>query len=182
MTERMRDRIQVRMGITVCETYGLSEIIGPGVASECGHSEGMHVWEDPSSGSGGLRDRRTLTGRRGRGACPDSANGGSIPHPQVSYQGPHPANAGAVSVRADLCPHLEDPGPDGRHGGRARGECVPLAGQEHALLGIEGLEPHYQIILSTRPDYQTDLSVRVEMSENVVADPASPSRHSETTP
>ena len=45
---------------------------------------------------------------------------------------------------------------------------------EHALLGIEGLEPHYQIILSTRPDYQTDLSVRVEMSESVVAGPSHP--------
>lgn len=33
---------------------------------------------------------------------------------------------------------------------------------EHALLGVEGLAPHYQIVLSTRPDRQTDLRVRVE--------------------
>jgi phenylacetate-CoA ligase len=36
---------------------------------------------------------------------------------------------------------------------------------EHALLGVDGLEPHYQIVLSTRPDRQTEMLVRVEASE-----------------
>ena len=35
---------------------------------------------------------------------------------------------------------------------------------EHALLGVDGLEPHYQILLDTRPDRQTGLRVRVETS------------------
>ena len=35
MTERMQGGIQVRMGVAVYEPYGLSEIIGPGVASAC---------------------------------------------------------------------------------------------------------------------------------------------------
>jgi phenylacetate-CoA ligase len=35
---------------------------------------------------------------------------------------------------------------------------------EHALLGVDGLEPHYQILLGTRPDHQTGLRVRVETS------------------
>ena len=109
MTERMRDRIQVRMGITVCETYGLSEIIGPGVASECGHSEGMHVWEDHF-----------------------------IPE-VVDFETGEPLPEGEV------------------------GELVLTAPTKEAFPILR---------YRTRPDYQTDLSVRVEMSENVVADPA----------
>src|SRR5215210_3372850 len=46
MTEKMAHEIEERMGVTVYEQYGLSEIIGPGVASACNRSEGMHVWED----------------------------------------------------------------------------------------------------------------------------------------
>jgi phenylacetate-CoA ligase len=38
---------------------------------------------------------------------------------------------------------------------------------EHALLGVEGLEPHYQLVLSTREDHQDDLRVRVEMAQDV---------------
>jgi phenylacetate-CoA ligase len=38
---------------------------------------------------------------------------------------------------------------------------------EHALLGVNGLEPHYQLVLSTREDRQDDLRVRVEMAEDV---------------
>ena len=43
---------------------------------------------------------------------------------------------------------------------------------EHALLGIEGLEPHYQIVLSTRADRQDDLRVRFEMAEHLASRPA----------
>ncbi len=37
---------------------------------------------------------------------------------------------------------------------------------EHALLGVSGLEPHYQIVLLTRPDRQTGLRVRVETADH----------------
>jgi phenylacetate-CoA ligase len=40
---------------------------------------------------------------------------------------------------------------------------------EHALLGIDGLEPHYQIVLGTRPGHQDSLRVRVEMEKRVAA-------------
>ena len=40
---------------------------------------------------------------------------------------------------------------------------------EHALLGVEGLAPHYQIVLSTGADRQTDLMVRVETAADHVA-------------
>ena len=46
-TESMRQEIEARMGIDAIDTYGLSEIIGPGVANECIEAkDGLHIWED----------------------------------------------------------------------------------------------------------------------------------------
>ncbi|MCX7013987.1 MAG: phenylacetate--CoA ligase [Candidatus Sumerlaeota bacterium] len=45
-TEAMRDRIQGETDIKAYDIYGLSEIIGPGVASECAAQTGLHVFED----------------------------------------------------------------------------------------------------------------------------------------
>ena len=46
-TEDMRREIEERLGIDAVDIYGLSEVIGPGVASECAETkDGPHVWED----------------------------------------------------------------------------------------------------------------------------------------
>ncbi|MEU1520070.1 phenylacetate--CoA ligase PaaK [Streptomyces sp. NPDC005811] len=46
-TEEMRREIEERMGIHAVDIYGLSEVIGPGVAQECVETkDGLHVWED----------------------------------------------------------------------------------------------------------------------------------------
>ncbi|MCZ4590198.1 phenylacetate--CoA ligase [Rhodococcus opacus] len=46
-SEAMRQEIQERMGIEALDTYGLSEVIGPGVAQECLETkDGPHIWED----------------------------------------------------------------------------------------------------------------------------------------
>lgn len=45
-TEEMRNEIQQRLGIKAYDIYGLSEIMGPGVAFECECQDGMHVNED----------------------------------------------------------------------------------------------------------------------------------------
>jgi phenylacetate-CoA ligase len=46
-TNEMRREIEDRFGIEAIECYGLSEVIGPGVAAECAASkDGCHVWED----------------------------------------------------------------------------------------------------------------------------------------
>ncbi|MCP3802056.1 phenylacetate--CoA ligase [Allokutzneria sp. A3M-2-11 16] len=46
-TEQMRSEIEQRMGIHAVDIYGLSEVIGPGVSSECVETkDGLHVWED----------------------------------------------------------------------------------------------------------------------------------------
>ncbi|MYS20244.1 phenylacetate-CoA ligase [Streptomyces sp. DvalAA-14] len=46
-TEGMRTEIEQRLGIDAVDIYGLSEVIGPGVAQECVETkDGLHIWED----------------------------------------------------------------------------------------------------------------------------------------
>jgi phenylacetate-CoA ligase len=46
-TEQMRDEIESRAGLDAVDVYGLSEVIGPGVAQESVETkDGLHVWED----------------------------------------------------------------------------------------------------------------------------------------
>ena len=46
-TESMRDEIERRLGLDAIDIYGLSEVIGPGVATECVETkDGLHIWED----------------------------------------------------------------------------------------------------------------------------------------
>src|ERR1035437_4858903 len=45
-SQAMRDQIEERMGLQALDIYGLSEIMGPGVACECSAKAGLHGWED----------------------------------------------------------------------------------------------------------------------------------------
>ena len=45
-SEEIRQEIQTRLGIPAFNIYGLSEVIGPGVAMECPEQQGMHIFED----------------------------------------------------------------------------------------------------------------------------------------
>ncbi len=46
-TTKIRDEIESRLGLTAIDNYGLSEIMGPGVATECSSVQsGLHGWED----------------------------------------------------------------------------------------------------------------------------------------
>ena len=61
-TESMRRHIESKSGIEAFDIYGLSEIIGPGVACECRRHQGLHIFEDhfypeiidPESGEPGV--------------------------------------------------------------------------------------------------------------------------------
>lgn len=45
-TDEIREKIEDISGITAHDIYGLTEIAGPGVAGNCEHCHGLHVWED----------------------------------------------------------------------------------------------------------------------------------------
>jgi len=171
MSGPMRGEIEARMGVTVYEQYGLSEIIGPGVASACEEQDGLHVWEDhyipevvdPESGE----------------PLPDGEVG------ELVLSAPEKQAFPVLRYRTrDLTRISREPCPCGRTSARiskilgrtddmmfVRGVNVFPSQIEHALLGVEGLAPHYQVVLFTRPDHQTGLRVRVE-----TADRAGPKR------
>jgi len=46
LSESIRSRIESSLGIDAYDIYGISEIMGPGVAGECEFKDGLHIWED----------------------------------------------------------------------------------------------------------------------------------------
>jgi len=165
-TEKMRQEIRERLQLTPFNVYGLTEVIGPGVSQECEHLCGMHIYEDvflpeivdPESGEPlpygevGELVFTTLTKEA---------------MPVIRYRTrdrtrliPEKCACGRTLVRMD------------RILGRTddmlivRGVNVFPQLIERTLLEIDGLEPHYQIILD-RPKNQLDtLEVWVEANEH----------------
>lgn len=45
-SEKLREELEARLEISAFDIYGLSEIIGPGVAIECSAKNGLHIWDD----------------------------------------------------------------------------------------------------------------------------------------
>jgi phenylacetate-CoA ligase len=45
-SDEMRREIEERLGLLATDNYGLSEVMGPGVAGECQQQQGMHIFED----------------------------------------------------------------------------------------------------------------------------------------
>jgi phenylacetate-CoA ligase len=45
-SETMRHTLEARLGVTAYDSYGLSELFGPGVAFECPERNGLHIWHD----------------------------------------------------------------------------------------------------------------------------------------
>jgi phenylacetate-CoA ligase len=45
-SEGMRSEIEQRLSLSATDNYGISEVIGPGIAGECSHKNGMHIYED----------------------------------------------------------------------------------------------------------------------------------------
>ena len=171
MTERMAREIEDRMGVTVYEQYGLSEIIGPGVASACSQGSGMHLWEDHFVPE-----------------VVDPETGEPLPEGEVGelvLTAPTKEALPVLRYRTrDLTSLTREPCPCGRTSARisrivgrtddmlvVRGVNVFPSQIEHALLGIEGLEPHYQVVLRTRADRQDDLCVRFEVAEHAASEP-----------
>src|SRR3712207_7387242 len=60
-TEAMRGEIEQAFDIHAVDIYGLSEVMGPGVANECVETkDGLHIWEDhffPEIGRASCRER-----------------------------------------------------------------------------------------------------------------------------
>ena len=169
-TDAMRRDIEARLGIQAVDIYGLSEIIGPGVACECRKMKnGLHGWEDhflfeiidPDTkqpmpmGEAGEMVITTLTKEA---------------LPMVRYR------------TRDITRLSDEPCACGRTHARilrvtgrnddmliVRGVNVYPSQVEAALVGFPGLAPHYQIVL-TREGALDDMTVDVEQAPDFKGD------------
>ena len=168
-TEAMRREIEERLFVKVTDNYGISEVMGPGVAGECQEQKGMHLQEDhffaeiihPETeevldpGEEGELVLTTLTKEA---------------FPVIRYR------------TGDLCRLIPEPCACGRTSwriSRIRGRCdnvVVIKGINiiperigDVLERIEGERPLYQLV-ATRHDHQDQLEIWVEVTEKLFYD------------
>jgi phenylacetate-CoA ligase len=166
-SERMRREIESRLGLLALDHYGLSEVIGPGVASECVHKQGLHICEDhfipeivdPDSGA----------------RLPDGEIGELVfscvtkeALPLLRYR------------TRDRTRLIREPCACGRTTARmqkvlgrtddmiiVRGVNVFPSQIETVLLEFGEVEPHYQIVVDRGRDFLDELDVMVEAPAEV---------------
>jgi phenylacetate-CoA ligase len=168
-TESMRRHIEQDSGIKAYDIYGLSEIVGPGVAMECPCQAGPHIFED-------YFYPEIINAATGE-SCPDGVEGelvlttlGKQAMPMIRYR------------TRDITALSSEPCPCGRTLRRIkrisrrsddmiiiRGVNVYPSQIETALLKVEGALPHYQILL-TREKGLDEMEVQVEVTSEVFSD------------
>ena len=169
-SEAMRQEIEKKLHLDAVDIYGLSEIIGPGVSVECLEAKnGLHLFEDHFLPE--IIDPNTLE------PLPPGEVGELVittltkeAFPMVRYRTrdisvlyPEPCRCGRTLVRM------------GRIMGRTddmliiRGVNVFPSQIEAVLMEIQGVEPHYQIVVD-RVGQMDTLEVRVEVDEATFSD------------
>jgi phenylacetate-CoA ligase len=169
-SDNMRKEIEGKLSISAIDIYGLSEVIGPGVASECEEAKsGLHVFEDhfipeiinPDTGEVlpyGEKGELVFT-------CITKEAFPLIRYRtrDISTLHPEPCRCGRTLVRMD------------RVSGRSddmliiRGVNVFPSQIESVIMEIEGLEPHYMIIVDREGSLDT-LEVQIEVNEKLFSD------------
>jgi len=168
-SDSMRNEIESKLGILAIDIYGLSEVIGPGVAYECPEKDGLHINEDhfiievidPDTG------KRLPPGEQGELVF-TTVTKEAIPviryrTRDISAINTEPCACGRTTVRMD------------RVTGRTddmliiRGVNVFPSQIESVLMEIEGTEPHYQLIVE-RHGKMDILGVEVEVNEKFFSD------------
>jgi len=169
-SETMRQEIEEKLNIKAIDIYGLSEIMGPGVGVECIEAQnGLHLWEDhfipeiinPETGE------VLPYGEKGELVITTITKEGI---PLLRYRTrditrilPEPCICGRTHMRIE------------RLSGRSddmliiRGVNVFPSQIESVLFNIEGVEPHYQLIVDRDGTLDT-LEVQVEVNEQTFSD------------
>ncbi|MEW6220126.1 MAG: phenylacetate--CoA ligase [Thermodesulfobacteriota bacterium] len=168
-SEAMRQEIQNKLAIAATDNYGLSEVMGPGVAGECLERHGLHLAEDHFLVE--IVDPQTLQ------PVPPGHLGELVittltreAFPVIRYR------------TRDLTRLIPEPCPCGRTLRRmarvmgrtddmliVKGVNVFPSQIEAVLLEIEGTEPHYQIQVDRR-GAMDEVTVLVEVAENIFFD------------
>jgi phenylacetate-CoA ligase len=169
-SEQMRQEIEKKLRIKAIDIYGLSEVLGPGVAIECLEEQrGLHIMEDHFLAE--IVDRDTFeplpVGEAGELVFTTLTKEA---FPIIRYRTKDISTlyteqcaCGRTLVRMEKV--------TGRTDDMLiiRGVNVFPSQVEHVLMGIEGVEPHYQIEVNREGSLDT-MSVLVEVSDNVFHD------------
>ncbi|MPY84250.1 MAG: phenylacetate--CoA ligase [Actinophytocola sp.] len=167
-TEEMRREIEERMNIDAVDIYGLSEVIGPGVAQECVETkDGLHMWEDHFYPEviDPIDEDVMLEGERGELVFTSLTKEA---FPIIRYR---------TRDLTRLLPGTARPGfrrmekVTGRSDDMIilRGLNVFPTQIEEILLRIDALSPHFQLVLSTK-DRMDHMTVRVEARPDTAAE------------
>ena len=167
-TQGMRERLEVGAGIEAFDIYGLSEIIGPGVAIECNQHSGMHIFEDHFYPE--IIDPDTCE------VLPDGETGELVlttlskyAMPMIRYRTrditriiPEKCACGRTLRRIDRISSRSD------DMFIIRGVNVFPSQIESALLMVEGTTPNYMIKLSTAGNMD-NIALDIELAKDVYA-------------
>ena len=169
-SEKMREEIEKKLNIVAVDIYGLSEVIGPGVAIECYEAKkGLHIFEDHFIPE--IID--PITGE----VLPHGETGELVftsitkeAFPVIRYRtrditslNPEPCVCGRTHIRMN------------RVSGRSddmliiRGVNVFPSQIESILMEVEGVEPHYQLVVDREGNLDF-LTVMVEVGERIFSD------------
>lgn len=168
-TDEMRKQIEEKFQTPAYNIYGLTEVMGPGVAMECKEQNGLHLNEDHFYPE--IIDPKTMK------QLPENTPGElvltsltRVGMPLIRFRTRdittihhEKCGCGRTLVKMDKI--------NGRTDDmlKIKGVSVFPSQIEKALLSIEGVEPHYQIIL-TRPDVLDQIEVKVEASPEIFFD------------
>src|SRR5512139_971267 len=169
-SDAMRRNLENRLGLKAVDVYGLSEIMGPGVACECHEVQsGLHGWEDHFLFE--TIDPKTLQ------TLPIGATGELVittltkeAQPMIRYR---TRDITRLSNEPCACgrTHIRIMRVTGRNDDMLiiRGVNVYPSQVEAVLVGFPGIAPHYQIIL-TREGALDAMTVEVELAPDFDGD------------
>ncbi|QXE91953.1 phenylacetate--CoA ligase family protein [Geomonas subterranea] len=169
-SEEMRRDIEGKLNLSAVDIYGLSEIMGPGVAIECCEAKkGLHVWEDHFIPE--IINPETCEvlpeGQMGELVITTITKEGI---PLIRYR-----TRDITSITYEPCVCGRTHARIARMSGRSddmliiRGVNVFPSQIEAILMGVEGVEPHYVLIVERKDNLDT-LEVQVEVGENLFSD------------
>ncbi|WP_258358741.1 phenylacetate--CoA ligase family protein [Moorella sulfitireducens] len=168
-SREMLKEIERRWGMLATDNYGLSEVMGPGVSGECEYQDGQHVAEDHFL----VEILDPVTGE----PCPPGVKGEVVittltkeALPVLRYRTRdisslnfEPCRCGRTTARlAKITGRTDDML-------IIRGVNVFPSQVESVLMEIEGVAPHYQLIISRR-NYLDELEIQVEVDPEFFSD------------
>jgi len=169
-SESIRNDIEQELNILATDIYGLSEIIGPGVSQECAYKDGLHIFSDVFYPE--IIDPNTNQ------PVADGADGELVittltkqAIPLIRYR-----TRDIVSINYGKCRCGRTSPRTSKIKGRTddmivvKGINVFPSQIEDVLLGIEGTQPYYQIVVDRKSHKLDEVEVLVEVDEKIFSD------------